>query len=148
LRAEEDIIVADFEPMPYTPWTVTGEAFGSGPAKGTLPVQMVVDGFQGQQLVNSFVNGDNATGSLNSPAFVIERKFISFLIGGKNQEQFGFSACDRSGVELFASEGLCYVPMLVIVAPTKTKLVVEAQEGDVSATSLLDHELQSAWNAK
>ena len=43
---------------------------------------MPVDGYQGQGLVNSFRGGDNATGTLTSPGFKIERKFITFLIGG------------------------------------------------------------------
>jgi len=35
----------------------TGEAFGPGPARGTLPGQMQVVGFQGRGLVNSFYRG-------------------------------------------------------------------------------------------
>ncbi len=80
--AADDIIVADFEKDTYEGWTVTGDAFGPGPAKGTLPGQMQVDGYQGEGLVNSFFNGDNSVGSLTSPQFRVERKFISFLIGG------------------------------------------------------------------
>ena len=88
LRAEDEIVIANFEQTSYAPWKVDGEAFGTGPAKGTLPGQMQVDGFLGQQLVNSFVNGDNSIGTLTSPAFLIERNFITFLIGGgKNQKQ-------------------------------------------------------------
>ena len=49
-----DIVFADFEQETYTPWKVTGEAFGSGPARGSLPGQMAVGGFNGQGLVNSF----------------------------------------------------------------------------------------------
>jgi sucrose-6-phosphate hydrolase SacC (GH32 family) len=56
--------------------------------------------------------------------------------------------CDRTGVELFASEGLCYVPMPVNVDPKNTMLVVEAHEGDAIITSLVVHELRSAWDAK
>jgi fructan beta-fructosidase len=41
-----------------------------------------VEGFKGQGLVNSFFKGDGTTGTLTSPEFTIERKFISFLIGG------------------------------------------------------------------
>ena len=43
---------------------------------------MHVDGFQGKGLVNSFHGGDGTTGTLTSPEFKIERKFITFLIGG------------------------------------------------------------------
>ena len=52
----------------------------------------------------------------------------------------------RTGIELFASEGLCYVPMPVNIDPMNTRLVVEAQEGEASVTSLSVHELSSAWN--
>ncbi len=85
--AADDILIADFEQASYVPWTVTGDAFGQGPATGTLPGQMLVDGFLGQKLCNSFVNGDDSTGLLVSPPVLLERDFISFLIGGgKNRE--------------------------------------------------------------
>ncbi len=82
LRAADDVLIADFEGADYGNWKTTGEAFGSGPAQGTLPGQMHVDGFQGKCLVNSFFKGDDTTGTLTSPAFKIERPFISFRIGG------------------------------------------------------------------
>ena len=81
-RAADDVIVADFERETHAPWTVTGEAFGSGPASGALPGQMHVDGFNGAGLVNSFNKGDDSTGSLTSPEFRLEGKYLSFLIGG------------------------------------------------------------------
>ncbi len=88
LRAAEDILIADFEGPDYGKWQTTGEAFGPGPARGTLPGQMRVDGFKGQGLVNSYYKGDDSTGSLTSPEFRIERKFIGFLIGGgRNTEK-------------------------------------------------------------
>lgn len=75
-------VIADFEGVTYGNWTAEGAAFGDGPAKGTLPHQMRVEGFEGKGLVNSFVGGDGATGTLTSPAFKVERMFIAFLIGG------------------------------------------------------------------
>lgn len=80
--AADDILIADFEGPDYGNWKSTGEAFGPGPARGTLPNQMHVDGFKGQRLVNSFFKGDGSTGTLTSPEFKIERRYISFLIGG------------------------------------------------------------------
>jgi|GEM_PF-2135563 len=82
LRAADDLLIADFEGPDYGAWKVTGQAFGSGPARGTLPGQMAVEGFKGTGLVNSFHLGDDATGTLTSPEFRLERKFIAFLIGG------------------------------------------------------------------
>lgn len=80
--AAEDILIADFEGTDYGNWRVTGEAFGSGPPRGALPGQMHVLGFKGSGLVNSFYKGDSTTGTLTSPAIRIERRYITFLIGG------------------------------------------------------------------
>jgi len=80
--AADDLIIADFEGDQYAPWTVSGEAFGTAPAKGPLPGQMNVEGFRGKGLVNSFNKGDDSTGTLTSQGFRIERKYLAFLIGG------------------------------------------------------------------
>ncbi len=80
--AEDDILIADFEGENYGSWKAEGEAFGPGPARGTLPGQMDVSGFEGKGLVNSYSGGDRTKGTLISPPFTIERKYINFLIGG------------------------------------------------------------------
>jgi len=77
-----DVVFADFEQPTYGAWLTTGSAFGSGPALGTLPNQQTVSGYVGARLINSFLGGDAATGTLTSPAFVITKPFINFLIGG------------------------------------------------------------------
>ncbi len=84
--AAEDIIIADFEGTDYGDWKVRGKAFGDGPVQGTLPGQMKVDGFEGKGLVNSFSGGDASRGTLTSPNFIIERKYINFLMGGGGWE--------------------------------------------------------------
>jgi len=81
-RAADDIVIADFDGDTYGAWTAVGEAFGAGPARGTLPGQMTVEGFRGRGLVNTFRGGDGSIGTLVSPEFTIERPFITFLIGG------------------------------------------------------------------
>lgn len=86
-EAETDVVFADFESDDYGQWRTSGSAFGSGPARGTLPGQMPVGGFQGQRLVNSFSGGDGPTGRLTSPEFKIERRYLSFLIGGGGYEK-------------------------------------------------------------
>ncbi len=86
LNAAEDLVIADFEGPDYGQWLATGEAFGTGPARGTLPGQMAVDGFQGQGLVNSFHRGDSTTGTLTSPPFRVDRRYIAFRIGGGKDE--------------------------------------------------------------
>lgn len=83
VRAQSpDRVLADFEGEDYGRWTASGTAFGRGPARGTLPGQMSVDGFVGRGLVNSFAGGDPSTGTLTSPPFTIEHRFIRYLIGG------------------------------------------------------------------
>jgi fructan beta-fructosidase len=77
-----DIVIADFEGDDYGEWSITGDAFGPGPARGTLANQMAVSGFAGQRLANSYHDGDDTTGTLTSPQFTIERDFIAFLVGG------------------------------------------------------------------
>jgi fructan beta-fructosidase len=83
-RAADDLVLADFEAADYGGWQATGEAFGAGPARGTLAGQMAVSGFDGQGLVNTFFRGDGTTGKLTSPAFRIDRKYVQFLLGGGN----------------------------------------------------------------
>src|SRR5436190_13484671 len=81
-RAAEDILLADFESKDYAPWKVEGEAFGPGPARGTLDRQQNVTGFLGQGLVNTYFKQDASRGTLTSPAFKVERRYLNFLIGG------------------------------------------------------------------
>jgi sucrose-6-phosphate hydrolase SacC (GH32 family) len=74
-------LIADFE-SGYGGWQATGNAFGDSPARGTLANQQTVDGFRGQSLVNSYLNGDQTRGTLTSPEFEITHDHLSFLIGG------------------------------------------------------------------
>lgn len=84
--ATTDILVTDFEGNSYGDWKMEGEAFGRRPAKGTLPDQQEVTGYLGEGLVNTFdlEEGDELQGTLTSPSFKIERRYINFLIGGGN----------------------------------------------------------------
>jgi fructan beta-fructosidase len=79
---QKDILIADFEGKTYGDWKVEGQAFGPGPARGTLSGQMNVSGYEGKGLVNTYYKGDDTTGMLTSPPFEIQRKYINFLIGG------------------------------------------------------------------
>lgn len=82
--ATNEIIFADFEGTNWGDWQVTGEAFGHGPARGTLPDQQAVTGHLGRGLVNTFVGGDKSTGALTSPEFTITLPYINMLLGGGN----------------------------------------------------------------
>ncbi|MGI5195798.1 GH32 C-terminal domain-containing protein [Streptomyces sp. CA-288835] len=77
-------VLADFEGGTYGEWTATGDAFGTAPATGALPDQQGVSGFLGKGLANSFLKGDSSTGTLTSPEFTIDKKYINFLVGGGN----------------------------------------------------------------
>ncbi|MCX4428411.1 glycoside hydrolase family 32 protein [Streptomyces mirabilis] len=73
-----------FESGSYGDWTTTGTAFGSAPAPGTLPDQQSVSGYQGTGLVNSYNGGDGSTGTLTSPDFTVDKRYMNFLVGGGN----------------------------------------------------------------
>lgn len=81
-----DIVLADFEQSTYQwlptgeSWTTTGTAFGSGPVTNPSGVS----GYLGTRLVYSKRTSDDDVGTLTSPTFSIQRKYIRFLIGGGN----------------------------------------------------------------
>ena len=81
-----DIIFADFEGDDFGDWKPEGDAFAKGPTAGRFSNQQPVSGFSGNKLVNSYAGDDNATGTLTSPKFVIERRTLQFLIGGGHFE--------------------------------------------------------------
>ena len=53
--------------------------------------------------------------------------------------------CDRTGVEVFASDGLCYVPMPYNTKPGNKRSFLESRGGVTTIHSLEVHELRSAW---
>lgn len=60
-----------------------GPAFRQSPSHGTADGQQAVTGFLGRGLVNTFdPDGDGSRGTLTSPAFKIERRYLHFLVGG------------------------------------------------------------------
>ncbi len=81
-----DQLIADFEGTDYGGWAATGTAFGSAPARGALPNQQNVGGFRGNGLVNSYLGGDAATGTLTSPEFTVSQRYLNFLLGGGAHE--------------------------------------------------------------
>ncbi len=85
--ARPPIAFATFEGDDYGDWAAEGAAVGRAPAKGTLPGQQAVSGFEGEGLVNTFLGGDEPTGRLTSPPFRIERRFINFKVGGGSDVQ-------------------------------------------------------------
>lgn len=75
-------VVQDFEGAGFGSWTATGTAFGTAPAAGATEGQGTVDGFDGKGLANSFHGGDAATGTLTSPSFTVDSKYLNFKVGG------------------------------------------------------------------
>jgi uncharacterized protein (DUF608 family) len=60
-----------------------GQAFKDKPSSGNHPGQQKVSGFLGRQLINTFdPSGDGQTGVLQSPAILINKRYMSFLVGG------------------------------------------------------------------
>lgn len=82
IAKSDDIIIEDFEGADYGDWKVTGQAFDTAPAKGTLPSQQHVSGFEGKGLVNTYINRDTSTGTLSSPEFAVTHSYIKFLTSG------------------------------------------------------------------
>jgi fructan beta-fructosidase len=76
-------VFADFEGATWgTGWTATGDFANAAPAAGAIGGQQQVTGYEGNQLVNTFTNGDAATGTIDSPAFTINSHYIDLLVGG------------------------------------------------------------------
>lgn len=88
-----DIVFDDFEREGHGDWTPTGTAFGNGPVEAArMPDYQGEVGAHGRRLINSHASApggdiggkDAATGRLTSRAFVIDRHYLTCLIGGGN----------------------------------------------------------------
>ncbi|WP_393073258.1 GH32 C-terminal domain-containing protein [Streptomyces sp. LN704] len=75
-------VVQDFEGADFGSWTTTGAAFGTAPAAGAVDGQGAVSGYDGEGLANSFHSGDATTGTLTSPSFTVDSKYLNFKVGG------------------------------------------------------------------
>lgn len=107
---------SDFESGDLAPWTVEGEAFRRQPTKGDNPTarnrepslhegEFWIGGFEnysGRSGQPGDVGDDDATGALISPAFEINEKYLSFLVGGGERPgELGVKlVCDGREVEL------------------------------------------------
>jgi len=81
--AEPDITLADFEGNDFGAWKAEGGAFGAGPLRDGSPRPIKLSGFAGKGLAGSVPGKETAMGTLLSPKFKIERKFINFLVWGE-----------------------------------------------------------------
>ena len=87
------IVFEDWKNETYQGWKVEGAAFGSGPIKkSAIPIYQGDVGGNTERVVNSHASApgqdiagkDSATGKLVSRVFKIERRYITFMIGGGN----------------------------------------------------------------
>ena len=157
--------MADFEGDTDGQWKAAGEAFGTGPAHGALSGQMHVSGFKGRGLVNSFLKGDRTTGTLTSPPIRIERKYLTFLIGGGGHQgktcmnllvegkvvhSITGDNTQAGGSEELApafwdvSELVGGVATIRIV-DAATEISVTSHGGNATLVTLEAHELKSIW---
>ncbi|MCM8525120.1 MAG: HEAT repeat domain-containing protein [Lentisphaeraceae bacterium] len=74
--------IDDFEGKNFSKiWKVEGEAFGNAPA-AQVGRQAVIEKHYTKKLANSFHKDDAGQGKMTSSPFKIEKKYITFLIGG------------------------------------------------------------------
>ena len=83
----KDIIIADFEDATYRDWTARGTAFELGPARGARAAQLGIGGVRGHGAASSEMADDAPQGTLISPGFKIQERYISFVIGGGKYER-------------------------------------------------------------
>jgi len=112
----DDIVINDFEADKWDQWKTTGPAFGTGPRlEGLNGTKMPLRGYFGTKCANSYAvmnTPEKAVGTLTSPDFVIERKYINLLIGGNNNKEHcivelfvdGKSVRDATGRQNFQLE--------------------------------------------
>lgn len=67
---------------------VSGPAFTGKTTKNPVRHQQRVSGYEGKGLINSFDSlGDGQVGSLLSPEFTIQKRYLKFLVGGGSQKE-------------------------------------------------------------
>jgi hypothetical protein len=85
---EGAVVLGNFEGGSFGKWKSLGSAFGRRAERGPLPGQGRVRQYGGRYYATSYHGGDESTGKLVSPAFVIEGSKMTFKIsGGANKEK-------------------------------------------------------------
>lgn len=81
--------LASFDDGTFEGWTLNNEPgnskngpWGLAPVAGAIEGQSPVTGHLGAGLVNGFHDGDWPVGSMESPAFTIEKDWVNLLVGG------------------------------------------------------------------
>ncbi len=97
-----NILIDDFESNAYNNWTITGSSFATSPSMGTTAVA----GYLGKKLTRSYFNGNGSQGKLVSANFTIQKKYISFLIGGGYHPETAYIKLVVNGEGVRKSTGL------------------------------------------
>ena len=83
----DDKVFEPFEGDGFGTWTETGTAFGKAPTTGGHGrLANKVRGYANESLASSFAEGSAGMGSLTSPFFVIEHRYLGFLVGGGSKK--------------------------------------------------------------
>ena len=96
------ILIDDFESNAYHNWTISGSSFATSPSMGTTAVA----GYLGKKLTRSYYNGNGSQGKLVSANFIIQKKNISFLIGGGCHPETAYIKLVVNGEAVRKSTGL------------------------------------------
>lgn len=81
------ILVANFESTDYMGWRASGEAFGIRPTDYASLPDGGPGGRAGKACASSLTSGLAATGTLDSPEFVVERNGLRFLLSGQKNDE-------------------------------------------------------------
>ncbi len=109
-----NVIIDDFQRADYSPWKVTGNAFGTGPVlRSAAPSYMGDLGGLGDRVVNSHASApgtdagqrDSAVGTLTSPPFTIQRNYIQFYVGGGSDSKTEGVRITVGGQQVFQASG-------------------------------------------
>lgn len=76
-----------FEDGKLEGWTIEGTAWGRRPERSQLPGQAAVRRYLGRYYVTSMHGGDQATGTLFSPAFIVTGSRLTLRVGGGNDPE-------------------------------------------------------------
>lgn len=86
VSVRDDIVLTRFVNHAYDGWAQTGTAFSRGTAHDESIAKLEIAGAVSNDVVSSELEGDGPQGSLVSPEFKVQRRYLTFLIGGGDAE--------------------------------------------------------------